>query len=191
MLGLLPDVGKRCDTGFRAPGDVIVLFGDPTPDLAGSEYLSVVHGRVAGHPRIDLGAEAAVQRLVRDAIGRGLLRSAHDLSSGGLAITLAESAFRGGIGVSCTLDGLGSASAARPDAMLFGEAQSRVLVSVDPEDLEEVARLADRAGVPCARLGVVGGDRLVIGPLDVDLAHAQAAWEHGLGAALFAERSDA
>jgi phosphoribosylformylglycinamidine synthase len=188
MLGLLPDLARRCDSAFRQAGDVVVLLGDPAPDvaadLAASEYLSVIHGRVAGRPSIDLAAEVALQRAVREAIGRGLLRSAHDCSSGGLAVTIAESAFRGGIGVACDLGRLGRAAMSRPDALLFGESQSRIVVSLDRDDLPAFSRLAEESGVPWAGIGTVGGERLVIGPIDIALRQAQVAWEDGLAVAL-------
>jgi phosphoribosylformylglycinamidine synthase len=184
MLGLLSDLSRRCDMGFHAAGDVIVLLGHSAPDLAASTYLAVVHGRVAGRPSIDLGAELALQRLIRSAIGRGLLRSAHDCSDGGLAVAIAESAFRGGIGAECRDGVLELADGARIDAVLFGEAQSRVVVSLSADDLPALARLAEEAGVPWARLGTVGDDRLAIGPIDVALADARAAWDGGLALAL-------
>jgi phosphoribosylformylglycinamidine synthase len=186
MLGLLPELAQRCDIGFRAPGDVIVLLGSPAAHLDASEYLSVVHGRVAGRPRIDLAAEMALQGVVREAIRRALLRSAHDLGTGGLAVAIAESAFRGGIGASCGLDelDLGLEPPLRRDAVLFGEAESRAVISVDPADLPALAELAERSNVPWARLGVVGGERLVIGPIDVPVTQARSAWEGGLAMAL-------
>ena len=98
MLGLLERLGQRCDLGFRAEGDLIFGLGPADGRLAGSEYLSLVHGMVAGRPAIDLELEVTVQRFVRQSIRDGLLRSAHDLAEGGLATAVAESAFRGGIG---------------------------------------------------------------------------------------------
>jgi phosphoribosylformylglycinamidine synthase len=185
MLGLLPDLAQRCDIAFRAPGDVIVLLGPLSPDLAASEYLAIVHGLVAGRPRIDLRAEVALQRVVREAIRGGLLRSAHDLSTGGLAVAVAESAFRAGLGATCSVAELGLGTDARPDAVLFGEAESRVVASLDPADLPALADLAERSGVPWLRIGEVGGEHLIIGPIDIPLASARAAWERSLDAALF------
>jgi phosphoribosylformylglycinamidine synthase len=185
MLGLLPDLARRCDSGFQATGDLVVLLGDPGARLDGSEYLSHVHGRVAGRPSIDLLAEVALQRVVREAIGRGLLRSAHDCSDGGLAVAIAESAFRGGLGVTCRSGPLAS-GVERDDVVLFGEAQSRVVVSLPASDLPALVSLAGEVGVPCTPLGEVATDRLVIGPLDVPLARAREAWEGGLEHSLFA-----
>jgi phosphoribosylformylglycinamidine (FGAM) synthase-like enzyme len=185
MLGLLDDLTARCDVGFHDAGDVIFGLGTPVADLAGSEYLSLVHGRVAGRPSIDLDLEVRLQAFARGAIETGTLRSAHDCAEGGLAVTLAESAFRGGIGVRCASGWL--AGDGRADVVLFGEAQSRIVVSVSATDAEAFERSAAAAEVPCARLGVVGGDRLVVGPVDVGLAQAEAVWSSGLADALAGE----
>jgi phosphoribosylformylglycinamidine synthase len=184
MLGLLEDLARRCDIGFVAEGDVIVGLGDPVAKLAGSEYLSHVHGQVAGRPAIDLHAEVALQGLVREAIGAGLLRSAHDCAEGGLAVAVAESAFRGGIGARLSGSWL---EATRPDVALFGETQSRIVVSLAAADAEALEERASAAGVPCAPLGVVGGQRLVIGAVDTALDEARAAWSAGLADALAGE----
>jgi phosphoribosylformylglycinamidine synthase II len=186
MLGLLEDLTRRCDVGFRTDGDVIFGLGVAEPGLAGSEYLSHVHARVAGRPRLDLDFEVRLQHLVREAIVDGQLRSAHDCAEGGLAVTLAESAFRGGIGVEVAGGWL--AAAVRADIALFGEAQSRIVVSVAAEDAEAFDKRAQGSDMPCVRLGTVGGDRLVIGSLDVGLEEARAVWSAGLADALAGER---
>ena len=185
MLGLLERLERRCDLGFVAEGDVIFGLGVTEARLAGSEYLSHVHGRVAGRPSIDLDFEVALQRLVRELIAEGLLRSAHDLAEGGLAVAVAESAFRGGIGA--RVEGGWLAAALRADTALFGEAQSRIIVSVAPEDAQTLERRAASEDIPCIRLGTVGGERLVIGPIDVTLDEAQAVWSSGLARALAGE----
>jgi phosphoribosylformylglycinamidine synthase len=186
MLGLLDDLSARCDMGFRTEGDVIYGLGLAEPGLDGSEYLSHVHGQVAGRPSIDLGFEVRLQQFVRDAIADGKLRSAHDLSEGGLAVAVAESAFRGGIGA--TVEGGWLAAAVRADAVLFGEAQSRIIVSVAKEDARAFEKRAAGADVPCVHLGTVGGERLVIGPVDVGLQQAEAVWSTALADALTGER---
>jgi phosphoribosylformylglycinamidine synthase subunit PurL len=184
MLGLLPDIAERCDVAFRASGDRVVLLGQPVAGLAGSEYLSLVHGQVAGRPTIDLDAELALQAMLRAAVRQGLLRSAHDCSEGGLATAIAESALAGGLGADCR-EGLLEGGGARDDVVLFGEAQTRVVVSLASEALPTLLRLAGDADVPASTLGIVGGDRLRIGPLDISLDAARAAWEEGLQRALF------
>ncbi len=167
-------------------GDVIFGLGVAEARLAGSEYLSHVHGRVAGRPSIDLDLEVALQRLVREAIAEGLLHSAHDLCRGWAGRgRWPKSAFRGGLGA--RVDGGWLAAAVRADIALFGEAQSRVVVSVARDEAETVERRAAGSDIPCLRLGTVGGDRLVVGPIDVGLAEAEAVWSAGLARALAGE----
>jgi phosphoribosylformylglycinamidine synthase len=185
MLGLLEDRSRRCDLGFRDEGDVIFGLGVVEPGLAGSEYLSHVHGRVAGRPAIDLELEVRLQRFVRETIADGQLHSAHDLSEGGLAVAVAESAFRGGIGA--TIEGGWLAAAVRPDVALFGEAQSRIIVSVAADDANALEKRADGSDVPCVRLGTVGGERLIVGPIDVELEAARGRWSTGFANALAGE----
>jgi phosphoribosylformylglycinamidine synthase len=183
-LGLLDDVEKHCSVSFKTPGDVVALLGadrlaGDADWLAASEYLALVHGTVAGLPRIDLKLEAAVQQACRDAIAAGLLRSAHDCSDGGLAVAIAESAVAGGVGVKIPV-----ATAGRWDAALFGEGQSRIVVSVGRDNYPRLERVARLAGVPCLRLGIVAGGRISIGDLcDVSLEEAANAWSSGFARA--------
>ncbi len=146
---------------FKEKGDLICLLGATSEEIGGSEYLKVVHGRIDGKlPKLDLGVESALQDLVRKAGARGLLRSAHDLSDGGLGVALAESLFGPlgeTMGAAVTLE-----TRRRADAVLFSESQSRILVSVEPRNAGELERLAEDAGVPLSRLGVTGGEMLEV-----------------------------
>jgi phosphoribosylformylglycinamidine synthase len=139
---------------FTSVGDDIVLLGDNTEELGGSEYLYVTADLVAGAPpRLDLEAERALQQAVLAMTRTQLLSSAHDCSEGGLACALAESALGDGeapFGVSVQLD-----DDLRPVGVLFGEAQGRVVVSCAPADTDEVLRLAARYEVPARRIGEV------------------------------------
>ncbi|HEV2146066.1 MAG TPA: phosphoribosylformylglycinamidine synthase subunit PurL [Longimicrobiaceae bacterium] len=155
MVGIVDDLAHVTTSGFRAEGDDVVLLGRNTGELGGSEYLKVMHGRVAGDaPALDMDAEAALQRALLAAIRAGLVRSAHDPAEGGLAVALAESAFADPVrpfGVEVEL----------PDelprgALLFGEAQSRVVVSSAPEKTDALLRLVAEHGVPAERIGRVG-----------------------------------
>lgn len=152
MVGVMDDPGKACRQGFVAPQDSIVLLGSLTDELGGSVYVRMVTGRTAGHvPALDLERERMVQAVCLDGIGRGIIRSAHDVSEGGLAVTLAESCIAGEIGAHVSLpEGM------RTDALLFGEAPSRIVVSVAPDDLCALLKLACKAGVPAMLLGCVG-----------------------------------
>ena len=160
-LGLLDDAAKTVGAGFPAEGLAVMLLGPgldaaTAQDLAGSEYLQVMHGLTAGQPSIDLDLERRVQEVCRQAIADGLVRSAHDCSDGGLAVALAESCILGSVGFRGVLD------AARWDAALFGEKQSRIVISLDTADLPKLADLARSRGVPLLSLGRTGGDRLAL-----------------------------
>jgi len=185
MLGLLEDIDQRCGTAFQNQGDLVFLLGaslegDPAA-LGGSEYLREVHDLLVGRPSIDLEREARVQRACLEAIRRGLLRSAHDCSHGGLAVTLAESCIEGGIG----LDASGAPVQGRLDAALFGEAQSRIVLSCPPEARPDLEALARQHDVPLTYLGTVGGDRLRLASLlDAPIADLSRAYEEGLPRAL-------
>jgi phosphoribosylformylglycinamidine synthase len=154
MVGLIEDVAHVTRSRFAAEGDEIVLLGGNTDELGGSEYLKVIHGLVTGDaPAIDLAVEAALQHSLLEAIRAGLVRSAHDCAEGGLAVALAESAMGSGqaLGVDVVLDD------ELPDAaLLFGEAQSRVVVSCAGESVDALLDLMRRRRVPAARVGRVG-----------------------------------
>ncbi len=184
-LGLLEDVSKVVPMGFAVAGDAVYLLGASeltgrAADLAGSEYLRQHHGLVAGQPAIDLALEARVQGVLIEAADQRLLRSAHDCSHGGLAVTLTESCFQNGLGFTADLLDLPG----RMDAALFGEAASRVVVSFDPGAVYTVEALLAQHDVPFVRLGSVGGDRVRLGPIDLALADLRAAYDNGLESAL-------
>ena len=158
LVGLLSDVTKHATIAFKGENDVIVLLGESLAELGGSEYLKVEHGLVAGRPpAIDLELEMSVQITVREAIRGGIVRSAHDCSEGGIAITLAECCVAGGLGADVHLD-----DDLPPVASLFGETQSRIVVSVAESDVDALIDIALAHGVPFAVLGEVAGDRLEI-----------------------------
>jgi phosphoribosylformylglycinamidine synthase len=164
MLGLLEDVEKRCAMGFLSDGDEVFLLGAtleaPAKTLSGSEYLREIHDLTVGRPEIDLDLEARVQRVCLEAIHRGLLRSAHYCSQGGLAVALAECCIAGGRGI----DAAGVKRAGRLDAALFGEAQSRIVVSCAAEAVSELESMRDEARLSDS-LRRVGGERLTLGGL--------------------------
>ncbi|MCS7001461.1 MAG: phosphoribosylformylglycinamidine synthase subunit PurL [Dehalococcoidia bacterium] len=184
MLGVVESVERRLTAGFVRAGDIALLLGEPgfgLETLAGSEYAEVAHGVVAGNPTIDLAAEAAVQRVVVAAARKGLLQSAHDCSDGGLAVALAESCILGDVG----LDASTVALPDRVEGALFGEAPSRIVVSVAPEHQAAVRTLAEAMGVPVTPLGTVGGDRLRIGDaIDRSVRELRDGFEGGLLRAL-------
>jgi len=187
-LGVMDDASKAVAAGFRGAGDVVYIVGTagdslegPAIDLAGSEYLRQFHDLVAGSVRIDLALEARLQNVLVEAASEGLMRSAHDCSHGGLAVTVAESCLAGAVGFesqNVRIDG-------RRDAALFGEAWSRVVVSVEASRAGDLQGLCDREGVPYLRLGLTGGDRLLrADSIDLSLADLRNAYEGGLETAL-------
>ncbi len=169
-LGLLEDASKAVGAGFPVEGLAVMLLGHglgiaSSQDMAGSEYLSVMHGLTAGQPHIDLELERRVQETCREGVKQGLVLSAHDCSDGGLAVALAECCILGGVGFRFqgTLDGL-----SRWDAALFGERQSRVVVAVHRERMHLLEDLAKATGAPVSLLGYTGGDSLQIASRNED-----------------------
>lgn len=128
MVGVLDDLNQKMTLGFKETGDVIYMLGQSRDDINGSEYLFKYHkAAYSPAPHFDLQEEADLQNMLAGLIRQGLIRSAHDVSEGGLFITLLESAMAGNLGFE-----LSTGRTFRPDAWLFGEAQSRVVVSVKP-----------------------------------------------------------
>ena len=178
MVGLIKNVKNHCTSAFKNSGDIVFLLGNPGDDagLGSSEYLEMVHSKVEGSQQIDLEMEKQVQDCVIKAIERGLLNSAHDCSDGGLAVALAESCIQGGIGFSGNLNAKG-----RLDTALFGESQSRIIVSVSPGAARRLESLAFRFNVPVTRLGIVGGRQFSLkGHIDLPVSELHQAWWNGL-----------
>lgn len=166
MLGILDRPEHMRGLAFQEEGDSIFLIradNDPTGGLGGSEYLSVVHRLEGGAPPVmDLEAEMRVQRAVLEGIRQGLIVSAHDCSDGGLAVCLAESAIGGGIGAAILLR-YSDWPGLPPSAILFGEAQSRVVVTVRGDRrLKRLEQLVQSLGARAQWIGTVGADVLRI-----------------------------
>jgi phosphoribosylformylglycinamidine synthase len=184
MVGLLPKVERVVTPWFKASGDVIVLLGRTREELGGTEYLKTVHGLTRGTPPwIDLKLEYAVQSCCIAAIDRGLLRSAHDVSDGGLAVTLAECCIGGSerpLGARIETHEM-----VRADALLFSESQSRIVVSLAEKDLPQLEEIAARHNVPMQAIGSVGGTRLIVQPLlQLPVEELRSIWANGLTARL-------
>ncbi len=157
MVGVLADVTTRVPAAFRGAGDAIVVLGATRGELGGSQYLSLVTGDTFGAPpRVDLRAERALVDLLVELAGQRLLASAHDVSDGGLAVALVESAFAGGepVGFTADLSALGPELPA--PALLFGEDTARAVVSAAPEHVARLLAFAAKHGVPAVRVGAVG-----------------------------------
>jgi phosphoribosylformylglycinamidine synthase subunit PurL len=154
MIGVLDDVTKHIRSNFRDPNDAIILLGVNTDEVGGSEFLKVIHGKVAGDaPAVSLTGEKALQEAVLAMADERLLHSAHDCAEGGLAVALAECCIMDHerlIGATVRLhDELPAA------ALLFGEAQGRIVVTCAPGNAERVFTIAKREGVPVRAIGEV------------------------------------
>jgi phosphoribosylformylglycinamidine synthase len=181
VVGLLEHADCVVSRSFKAAGDAIVLFGEGRGELGGSEYLKIACGLVQGEPpSLDLRAERALQDLLVQLAGARLLRSAHDCSDGGVAVTLAECTFdTAGVGAEVSIDSVSVARDAEIDraAALFGESASRVVVSVAAGAVADVLERAKTAGVPARVIGRTGGHELRIavgGELAVAVAVSEA-----------------
>jgi phosphoribosylformylglycinamidine synthase len=171
MVGLIRDVDHITTQGFKQGGDAVILLGETKAELGGSEFQKVIHGVTEGRPpAIDLDREKALQSALLEAIRAGFVKSAHDLSDGGLATALAECCITGGetgFGPDGEpLGGIGAdirlASDLRPDILLFSESQSRVLISVEADRAEETIAFFRNKGVPAEAVGHVGGTSLSV-----------------------------
>jgi phosphoribosylformylglycinamidine synthase II len=184
MVGVIDDVTQRCTAGFRDEGDLIALVGPVGAELDGSEYQRIAHGVNAGAPpHLDLDLERRVQGFVLEAIVAGLLHSAHDCAEGGIAVAIAESCLLGDIGAWVGIDELGKDQGLNTGeaGILFGESQSRFVISFAREALVRLHELAGRHSVPFRALGSVGGERVcVTGCIDVPLADVRRAHEGAL-----------
>ena len=182
MLGALESIEQARGMAF-AEGDSIVLLGETRDrDFGGSEYAKRVCSTVAGRPpRLDVDAELKLHRVLLEANRRGAITAVHDLSEGGLAIALAESALAGGVGAAVSLH------AREPHRKLFAESPSRAIVACPPDRVNQVLDLARRIGCAARAIGTAGGDTLDFGAFEVDLAEAARAFEDALPTALSAK----
>jgi phosphoribosylformylglycinamidine synthase II len=167
MLGLIDDPAHITTQWFKTPGDTVLLIGplcEDTPHrgLGGSEYLKRMHRLKTGAPpRLDLGLAKRTSEFVLEIIRQGWAGSAHDCAEGGLAVALAECCVSGNETLVGAEIDLGQA-AGRLDAVLFGETQSRVIVSCTAENANRIARLAAQRNLQGIPLGRTGGDALVV-----------------------------
>jgi phosphoribosylformylglycinamidine synthase len=158
VVGLLENLEKRAEQGFKKAGEFIVLIGEPLGELGASEYLWVTQKLEAGNPpRLDLGREAKTQAAIRELIYLDLTRTAHDVAEGGLAVALAEMTFPYSVGATVEIR-----EQDRPDALLFGEAPSRILFTVNQAKLHEATRLLELSGLKYRILGQTGGSELTV-----------------------------
>jgi phosphoribosylformylglycinamidine synthase len=198
MVGLIEDVRRVVQPGFKREGDVIALLGETNDDLSISEYTSIIaeqasaamiaNGRV---PALDLKVELAVQATCLEAAEQGLLQSAHDCADGGFSVALAESCFStlNTSAVGATVDLQGTLSSA---GMLFSESPSRIIISCAPGAVDAIQEIATRRQCPFVLLGETKGSRLQISvrganTIDLSLGEVESAWRTALDQKLGAE----
>lgn len=202
MIGLVEDVRRIVQPGFKQAGDVIALLGTTADDISLSEYRATIDGMTTDQmiqtgavPHINLELELAVQSVCLEAVEAGLLASAHDCSDGGLAVALAECCFSSlnrqsvGAEIALTID---SPVPLLATTMLFSESPSRIIVSFPSSSLASLEDLAARRRCPFTVIGQVGGDRLRIRLAEADLISASVAemekvWRGSLAKRLEAE----
>ncbi|GAB4326844.1 MAG: phosphoribosylformylglycinamidine synthase subunit PurL [Calditrichia bacterium] len=171
MVGLVEDLDHITDARFKDEGDRIFLLGENKGEIGGSEFLKEYYGLVKGDcPTLDLEFEKKLQDALLQLIREGWIKSAHDVADGGLAIALAES---------CIIDRKNPVGATvnvvtadlRPEWVLFGEDQSRVVVTVAAEKAEDFEKAVGKLQIPCQQIGTVGGTQLKInGQIEADVA---------------------
>lgn len=158
MVGLVLDLDHITTSEFKQEGDVVFVLGETFAELGGSEFQAVIHRCTEGRPpAIDLEVEQKLQKALLEAIRKGLIASAHDLSEGGLAVAAAECCFGKELGVELNVQ-----TDLRSDIALFSESQSRVIVSVKSEKAAEAKAWFEEQGVPCQEAGVVTKDQVTI-----------------------------
>jgi phosphoribosylformylglycinamidine synthase subunit PurL len=186
MVGLVQKREHITTQAFKEAGDVILLLGDTYAELGGSELQHVVTGQISGRPPVcDLQKELAVQQTVLAAIRSGWVKSAHDVSEGGIAVALAESCISGNRGAAVSLE-----TDLAPVVHLFSESQSRVILSVKADAVADVIKLAEAKGVACQQIGTVtekeeliihiNGERVI----QQDVAYLSKQWEEAIPCAM-------
>ncbi len=163
MIGILEDVKLATTQYFKDIGDVIILLGKSCNTIGGSEYLAVEYSEIAGHaPKVELEHEQKIQNICYKAIREGLIKSAHDCSEGGLVTALAESCFnpKGLLGANIEME-----LTHRPDIELFGEAHSRIIVSIEEKNIPSLIKIIKKYNCPYQILGKVAGHRFQIDKL--------------------------
>jgi phosphoribosylformylglycinamidine synthase II len=156
MIGIVEDVDDITPSTFQDEGDLVYVLGTTFAEIGGSEYLKVVHGKVAGlPPQINLLLEKRTQDAILAAIQKGLIKSAHDVSDGGLAVALAECCIADrekALGLKANLT-----STLRSDMLCFSESQSRFIISASPGNKQMLEELFIKADIPVHIVGKVGG----------------------------------
>ncbi len=170
-VGVIDDVTTSVGITWQE-GDDIYLLGHAVPSIEASDYLEIVHGLKAGSPpSIDFDQERQLQQFVRALVATGSVTGVHDVSSGGLAVALAEMASRSELGATVEVNTFDR----RIDARWFGESASRAIVAASPQHRSSIEQVASQASMPIVRIGEVGGSELILGgsaPVSIEVINS-------------------
>ncbi|OGI18517.1 MAG: phosphoribosylformylglycinamidine synthase II [Candidatus Melainabacteria bacterium RIFCSPHIGHO2_02_FULL_34_12] len=185
MVGYLEDIELAIDGSFKNAGDVIIMLGENKNEIGASEYLFSKTNEIKGKvPGLDINLEKKVQLSVRELIERRLIKSANDCSIGGLLITLCESAFPNNLGFALNMESCrdGVAPSLRTDAILFGETQSRIVISTSEKSLADTEKFLKEENCPYQILGKVQEKFVEIKSLNIksEVKELKMVWEKAL-----------
>jgi len=190
MVGLIDKLSYVTTSHFKNEGDLIVLLAPAVdkPEIGSSEYLSYIHRKIAGDaPEIDLAIEKSIQEASIEAIESGIVNSAHDVSDGGIAVALAECCIQGNditLGARIRFE----KDTMRIDFLLFGESQSRIILSISEDSLNRLQDITRAHNVAMNVIGRVGGDRLMINNwIDLDVYEMRNRYKNAIGERLSKE----
>jgi phosphoribosylformylglycinamidine synthase II len=179
-VGVLADVHRHATLAWR-DGEEVYLLGGLSPTLGATEFLATIHNVTGGKPPcLDLDLERRVQEMIQAAIADGVVSAVHDCSDGGVVVALAEMAIAADLGVNVTA--LPDGATLRRDEALFGEAPSRIIVSLPSSRAGDLVQRCEGACIPHVKLGTAGGRRVAIAnTIDVAIDAARTAYESALG----------
>ncbi len=171
MVGLLENINQSTTLEFKDAGDFIVTLGALNGSLGGSEYLRTIHGKIQGPiPHLNLELEMGIQELCLDAIKKGIIKSAHDLSDGGLAVNVSESLIQSKTGLGAKLDVVRKL---HNSELLFGECQSVIIVTLEESALYELILLAQNLNVHTQTIGRVNESNSLVINDQIDISRTK------------------
>ena len=174
MLGLIDDVQRTVGAGFRDEGDVVLLLGHQRAEIGASEFVKLMTGTICGDaPVLDIEEEKALQTALLAAIRRGYVKSAHDCAEGGLAVSLAECCLQSPHSHGAIIE----LPATADRFVIFGESQSRVVITADSGNLSELQTLMAMHKVPCTIIGAVFGDTFHMQDIHLSVERLRKAYE--------------
>jgi phosphoribosylformylglycinamidine synthase subunit PurL len=180
MVGLIEDVDYVTTSYFKNEGDIIAVIGsDIEGHIGGSEYLSLFHNKIKGDaPYININNEVSLIKILLEITRKKLINSAHDVSDGGIAVAVAESCLINRtlpIGCNVNIDITG-----RKDFVLFNESQSRVIISLNPENKEKIKGICEKHGLNYTEVGKTGGSDIIINDINIPVEKAYDAYYNSI-----------